>query len=73
MRRPDDLFAIPEYRYWFLIEDGKPDKEGQVRLSVDTMEGIAFTGDRTIDLMAEYTKRGRMIDALVSRIYPPAY
>jgi hypothetical protein len=72
-RRPDDLFGIPEYRYWFLIEDGRAGEEGQVRLSVDTMEGVAFAGAQTIDLMAEYKKCGRMIDALASRVCPPAY
>lgn len=71
-RRPDDLSDTPEYRYWFLVHT-RPSSAGVARLAVDTMEGIAFTASDTVDLMHSYNKHGRSLDALVSRVCPPAF
>ncbi len=73
IRRQDDLHAVTEYRYWFAIEDRIDGKPGAARFAVDTMEGVGFTDAGSVDLMSEYSSCGRMLDAVVSRVCPPAF
>lgn len=54
VRRSDDLFAEPAYRFWFLLEDRQP------RLCLETT-GKAYRLDGgVIDLMPIYRKRRRI-------------
>jgi hypothetical protein len=52
---PDDPFAIPAYRFWFLLKDGKP------RLAFEPSQGLAWnTSGGATDLLARY-EHGRKI------------
>lgn len=73
-RQADDLFGIPEYRYWFLVE-GETALDGVPRLAVDTFNGLAYRpdGETAEDLLKLYREHSRLLDRVVSDVCPAAF
>ncbi len=65
-------WGLGESRYWFLC----PIRNGIPRdpvLSIDVVDGIAWSSSRRTDLMSEYNTLSRRLDAVVSKVFPPAF
>lgn len=53
-RRPDDLYDIPEYRYWLILRDDTP------VAALDT-DGFVYIGEDVRSLPAAYHRNGRSL------------
>ena len=79
-KEPGDVDGRAAYRYWLLgpgtgtddvVQSLPPD---QVAFGVDTWLGHVWNGSgKRIDLMTSYDSVGRKMDALISKVCPPAF
>jgi hypothetical protein len=61
--QPDDLFNVPEYRFWFLVHGGTP------LLAVEPARGLCFAGDVSFSLM-DSGGTDRMMEFVLGPAHP---
>jgi hypothetical protein len=62
----------PETRYWFLTTRGPKPNDNRVFLAIDCADGLLYPKDGPVsDLMDEYGRHRRVLDALVNAFFPP--
>jgi hypothetical protein len=70
-RESEDLFAIPETRYWFITEapPGYPDQNSvTAHVAIDVVNGLAWTSTRRWVLLEAYERVSRRLSSLVQEV-----
>lgn len=68
-----EVLGLSESRFWFVRPVLGPEQVGRPVVALDAVKGVLWSGTSRIDLMSEYARFGRKIDAIVSSYFPAAY